>query len=488
MRKVAMYRIDNQISILEFISPFGQLDPENRWVKIADMIPWQQFEKRYTEQFCPDNGAPALPFRMAIGTLILKQMTSNSDDEVLANIVENPYHQFLIGLHEFTKAQPFSQRQITNFRKYMPQELIDEINELLFKPPKKEDPPTPPPTDKLEEEPPKNEGTLLFDATCVPANIAYPTDVNLLNEARENLESIIDTLYPYTDITRKPRTYRQEARRRYLNFVKQSKPRKNVIRKAIGQQLRYVKRNLGHIDALLQTVPIEVLSHRQKDRLLTIRTLYEQQKNKHQTKNNSIPNRIVSLHQPWVRPIVRGKAKAAVEFGAKVSIHMLNGYAFVDKTDWNAYPEEALLIPAIQAYYKKYAVYPKAVIADRIYRNRTNLAFCKTHGIRLSGPKLGRPPKITDPTIKQLERQDAATRNAVEGKFGEGKTRYGLDRIMTRLQATSETTISMVFLCMNIKRRLRELLSFLWLWTNTAHLLVDNSVCKGHLFEKRVFA
>ena len=466
-----MYRIDNQISILEFISPFGQLDTENRWVKIAEMIPWQRFELRYAQQFCPDNGAPATPFRMAMGTLLLKQMTGNSDDEVLANIMENPYHQFLIGLHEFTKTQPFSQRQITNFRKYMPQEMIDEINELLFKPPAKEDTP-PPPTNNSEnntpEDKPKNEGTLLFDATCAPANIAYPTDVNLLNEARENLEEIVDTLYPYTEFTRKPRTYRQEARRRYLNFVKQRKPRKNTIRKAIGQQLRYVNRNLGHIDEMLQTVSAKVLSTRQKDRLTIIRTLYEQQNEKYKTGNNSIANRIVSLHQPWVRPIVRGKAKTAVEFGAKVSIHMLNGYAFVDKTDWNAYNEDALLIPSIKAYHEKYGIYPKAVIADRLYRNKTNLAFCKAHNIRLSGPKLGRPPKVTDPAIKRLERQDAAERNAVEGKFGEGKTRYGLDRIMTRLQETSETTISMIFLCMNIKRRLRDFLSFLWIWLKFA--------------------
>jgi hypothetical protein len=143
---------------------------------------------------------------------------------------------------------------------------------------------------------------------------------------------------------------------------------------------------------------------------------------------------------------------------------MINGYGFVDKTDWNAYAEESLLIPALRDYRRKYGYYPKAVIADRHYRNRKNLAFCKKWNIRLSGPRLGRPPKLTDRALKKQERQDASIRNAVEGKFGEGKTRYGLDRIMMRLQATSETTISMIFLCMNIKRRLRELLAFLWLW------------------------
>lgn len=464
-----MYRIDNQISIAEFISPFGKLNPSNRWVRIADMIPWRKLEPKYAAVFSEDTGAPALPFRMAMGTQILKQMTGNSDDEVLYNITENPYHQFLIGLHEFTNEPPFTQRQITNFRKYMPQSLIDEVNEILFSP-KGNDGGTPPPTDEeLENEKPEdlppNEGSVLFDATCVPANIAYPTDVNLLNEAREITEEIIDKLHPHTNVERKPRTYRQEARRRYLNFIKNRKPRKNAIRKAIGQQLRYVKRNLAHIEKQLETVPLEILSKRQQQRLETIKTLYAQQEAKYRTKNNAIPERIVSLHQPWVRPIVRGKTKANVEFGAKVSIKMINGYGFVDKTDWNAYAEEALLIPALLDYRRKHGYYPKVVIADRHYRNRKNLAFCKKWNIRLSGPPLGRPPKLTDPSLKKQERQDASIRNAVEGKFGEGKTRYGLDRIMMRLQATSETTISIIFLCMNIKRRLRELLSFLWLWT-----------------------
>jgi len=467
-----MYRINNQISIQEFISPFGKLDPENRWVKISEMIPWEQLEPRYAETFCEDNGAPAIPFRMAMGTLLLKQVTENSDDEVLANITENPYHQFFIGLHEYTTKPPFTQRQITNFRKRMPQELIDEINELIFNPSDKNDPPnTPPPTDdELENEPlealPANEGTLLFDATCAPANISYPTDVNLLNEARIITEEIIDTLHPHTESKRKPRTYRQKACKRYLNFVKNRNPRKKLIRKTIGQQLRYIKRNLGHIDAQLQTVSTEVLTNRQRELLETIGIVYEQQETKYRTNATSIPNRIVSLHQPWVRPIVRGKARASVEFGAKVSIQMLNGYAFVDKIGWDAYAEESLLIPALLDYRRQHGFYPKAVIADRHYRNRKNLQFCKKWGIRLSGPRLGRPAKVTDPAIKRQERQDSAKRNAVEGKFGEGKTRYGLGRIMTRLKETSETTISMIFLCMNIKRRLRELFLFFWFCGN----------------------
>ena len=78
------------------------------------------------------------------------------------------------------------------------------------------------------------------------------------------------------------------------------------------------------------------------------------------------------------------------------------------------------------------------VLADQIFRNRANRAFCKVHGIRLSGPRLGRPPKETDRDVIRQERLDGARRNAMEGKFGEGKTSYGLDRTMARLKDSSQ--------------------------------------------------
>ena len=129
-----MYKNDRQISLAEFQSPFGKLNESNRWVQIASMIPWEKYEKRYAERFCEDNGAPAKPFRMAMGALIIKQRTGHSDDEVVNDVLENPYMQFLIGLHEFVTEPPFSQSTMTSFRKYITQEMIDEINEELFRP------------------------------------------------------------------------------------------------------------------------------------------------------------------------------------------------------------------------------------------------------------------------------------------------------------------------------------------------------------------
>jgi hypothetical protein len=349
--------------------------------------------------------------------------------------------------------------------------MLDRINEDMFNQSNRKDDND---DDTSPEELPENQGELLLDATCAPADITYPTDVNLLNEAREKSEKIIDTLHHHTTAAKKPRTYRQESRRKYLNFVKNHKPTKKLIRKAIGQQLRYVRRNPSHIEKQLAEAPLEALSNRLQQHLETIRLLYAQQEEMHRKRTRSVENRIVSITQPWVRPIVRGKAKSDCEFGAKISASMVNGFVFKDKLSWDAYSEAADLIPAVKAYKEKHGFYPQAVIADKLYRNRENLAYCKEHGIRLSGPRLGRPLKIFDKQQKRQERQDAATRNAIEGKFGEGKTRYGLDRILARLRHTSETVVSLVFLCMNISRSIRLFFSFLWTLVNQRLKPVDN--------------
>ena len=163
-----------------------------------------------------------------------------------------------------------------------------------------------------------NKGTLILDATCAPQNISYPQDINLLNEARENLESIIDDIC-YTYNFYKPRMYRKNARKDYLNLAKCKKRTKKKIRKAIKQQLQYIRRDLGYIDMFVLANGV-VLTEKQAKRLTVIKELYEQQKYMYDNNVHSVKDRIVSISQPYIRPIVRGKAKAPVEFGAKLDM------------------------------------------------------------------------------------------------------------------------------------------------------------------------
>lgn len=444
-----MYRKPkSQFTLDDFRLPFeGNLSADNRWVKLAGIIPWDEIETRYASLFPSNTGNVAKPARMAVGSLIIKERCNFTDEETVEQIKENPYLQYFIGLKEFQTEAPFDPSLMTYFRKRLGPDIINEINELICQEQNKDDDP---PSSGDDDIPKK--GNLLLDATCAPADIRYPTDISLLNEAREKTEQIIDTLYKDMESdVKKPRTYRVKARKNYLAISKQRKPSKKKIRKAIKKQLGYLNRNLKNITLLLLATKNNPLSRKQQEELEVIRELYHQQKYMYDHQVNKIENRIVSISQPHINPIVRGKANAATEFGAKIGASMVNGFVFLDILRWDNFNEGTTLIESVETYKKRYGYYPEAVIVDDIYRTRGNINYCKEKGIRISGSKLGRKNQDILATEKKQGKKDAKERNAIEGKFGEGKRRYGLEKIMARLRETSETEIALQFLVMNLE-------------------------------------
>jgi len=473
-----MYKMPSpQMKIEDFILPFGgSLNPNNRWIKLSQLIPWEEIEKKYAKQFS-HTGTPAKPLRMALGALIIKERCGFTDEETVEHIKENMYMQYFIGLRKYQQEAPFDSSMMVWFRKRLDAQTIKEVNQLICETEKEKnnDDQNQPPgigsnQTKVEVKAETTEengkhGTLILDATCAPSDIKYPTDLGLLNEAREKLEAMVDALHePQIGRRKKPRTYRVKARKDYLAVTQQKQPNIKKIRKAIGKQLRYVGRDLAIIKSMIAEPGSKHLSPKQLRELPVIEKLCEQQERMYRTHKHQIEDRIVSISQPYIRPIVRGKAKANTEFGAKVALRMTDGYAFIEKLNWDNFNEGNTLIETVEEHKRKQGCYPEAIMADKLYRTRENLQYCKLHGIRLSGPKLGRPSKIEDKEQKRLERRDAKKRNAVEGKFGEGKRRYGLDRIMAKLQDTSETVIALQFLVMNLEHKLRILLSLFLKW------------------------
>ena len=387
---------------------------------------------------------------LAPGALIIKEKCGFSDEETVENISENNYMQYFIGYKEFRSGQPFAPSLMVEFRKRIDiteiRKIIDETDEEN----RKDDPPS---------DGNKNRGTLMIDATCAPSDIRYPTDLSLLNEGREKLECIIDTLWKGLENKRgvKPRTYRQNARKAFLTVEKQRKHRAKTIRKAIGKQLRFVRRDLGIIKRLSEEgSSLKQLSAKQYRNLLVSAEVYRQQLAMYQNKTHHVEERIVSISQPHVRPIVRGKASAEVEFGAKIAVSRVKDCFRIERLGWNNFNESTEFITAVERYHQRYGCFPEVMPADKRFRNRTNLAYCKKHGIRLSGPKLGRPgPSARED--RKIARMDSAARNAIESPFGIGKRRYGLGRIMAKLQGTSESVIAMQFLLLNLDCRVRAL-------------------------------
>ena len=449
MYKFERYR---QLGLADFNQPVGlKMNPENRWVKKAATIPWDAIEEKYAQLFPSKTGMPAKPLRMALGSLLIQKQYDYSDRELVEQITENPYYQYFIGLPGFSTEAPYAPSLLVEFRKRLDDEILAAINEMIIEYNMPDDPGPGSGRERPDESPeePENSGTIILDATCAPQNISYPQDVNLLNEARENLETLIDRIcYDYNYY--KPRMYRNNARRDYLNLARCRKRTSKKIRMAIKKQLQYIRRDRAYIEAFLED-GVE-LSPKQEARLKVTDRVYEQQQYMYENNIHSVPDRIVSISQPYIRPIVRGKAAASVEFGAKLDLSIdENGMARLERLSFDAYNESDVLIGAIERYKERTGHYPQRALADKIYRNRENLAFCRRHGIRLSGPSLGRPKKnaIID---KRTEYADNADRVEVERAFSLAKRCYGLGRIMTKLDTTTRSSIALSVLAMNVDR------------------------------------
>lgn len=151
---------------------------------------------------------------------------------------------------------------------------------------------------------------MILDATCVPQNIRFPTDATLQNEAWQKAVEIIDTLHGIGLFNGKnPRTYREKARWRYNSFSKSGKKTVKMIWMTIRQLLGYLNRDLKVIDdyELRHSGCLQMLTSRRQTMLQMIRTLYSQQEYMYWPGTHKVLDRIVNLHQSWVRPIVRGK-------------------------------------------------------------------------------------------------------------------------------------------------------------------------------------
>jgi len=462
-----MYKFDrnHQLSLSDFNQPLGmEMNAENRWVKKAAMIPWENIEDRYAELFPSEVGMPAKPLQTALGSLLIQKEYGYSDRELVEQIKENPYYQYFIGRPGYEYKAPFVPSLLVEFRKRLNEDVLAEINEMIaaYNSPDDSDGGSDISENRLDENTtketiPENKGTLILDATCVPQNIAYPQDINLLNEARENLEAMIDQICAEYNFY-KPRMYRENARKDYLALAKCRKRTGKKVRKAIGRQLRYVSRDLGYVDMFVRYNNV-TLTEKQKNRLYVLQELYEQQKYMYENKTHSVKDRIVSISQPYIRPIVRGKAKSPVEFGAKIDMSIdENGMARLEKLSFDAYNEEDVLIGAIQNYYKRTGHYPQRVLVDQIYRNRKNIAYCKSKKIRISGKALGRPKKASTSEELKIVHQDNTDRIEVERGFSLAKRCFGMGLIRTKLDITTRSSIALSILAMNLSNLARAFL------------------------------
>jgi len=465
------YTSENQLPLSGFETPFETtLDNNNRWVKLAQIIPWDDLATAYYSSFHHSHGRPAKDARLVIGAVIIKHKLCLSDEETIEQIRENLYYQYFVGLKMFQTKAIFAPSLFVEIRKRMGEQVFKAFEQSIINAVSDEQATSSDDdsdgsvsgrsTDEKEStEDVSHKGKLILDATVAEQAIRFPTDLGLLNEAREISEKIIDELYPHTPFKKKPRTYREKARKDYLAIVKRRRPGKKAYRKGNKQQRQYLRRNFKHIEKMLDSLAGKVipLSYKRLRQYWVIQTLFTQQSLMYKNKTQRCDDRIVSISQPHVRPIIRGKQNKNVEFGAKLSVSLTGDkIACVDECRWDAFHEAQDLIPQVEAYKTRHGHYPEKVLVDPAYGTRANRKYLKEKGIHYAGKPLGRPKKVSETNKAQLKEEkqqrhdDYTQRIPIEGKFGQGKNGYGLNKIKAKTAKTSYAWINSIFFVMNL--------------------------------------
>ena len=475
-----------QLTLSGFKTPFDtKLDQTNRWVRLSHCIPWDALAKAYHQSLSLTQGRPAKDARLVIGAVIIKHKLCLSDEETVQQIQENPYLQYFVGLPAYQTSVPFVPSLLVNVRRRMGGDVFEQLHQGIVDAlqAKTRSGLTSTSTTDVQDdnedgggeesgqgteacsmdaaisvEVSTHQGKLIVDATVAEQAIRYPTDLSLLNEARQTSEVLIDRLHLHIG-GKKPRTYRRVARKAYLSLVKRRRPSGKLLRQAIRKQLGYLRRNLGYIEQRLNVTVggVALFTPQQLRRYWVIQQVYTQQRQMFENRERRCDHRIVSLQQPHVRPIVRGKVGRSVEFGAKLSVSLdEHGLAHVDQLRWDAFNEGQDLIDQVEGYWQRYGHYPKKVLANPLYGSRENRRYLKEKGIHYAGKPLGRPRKQTLQNAQQLKqakaqrRQDYRERIPIEGKFGQGKQGYQLNRIKAKTARTREAWIRSIFLVMNL--------------------------------------
>ena len=292
----------------------------------------------------------------------------------------------------------------------------------------------------------KDLDTMYTDATCYESEMRYPTDPKLLWEGIEKTYKIMCELSRRLNLHR-PRTKYIDVQKANLTYRKQRKHTKSQNRKMTRRLLEL----LGKILKEIRKIEREndgaesLLTVREKNDIAIITKMFRQQKNHFRSGDSreSIPDRIVSISKPHVRPIVRGKEVKSVEFGAKCNNILVDGMSFIEKLSFNAFNEGTRLQHCVSLHKRLFGVDVKKIGGDAGYAGTENRDFCKENKIQTSFVKRGRPfseeKKEKDFVRQELARVRAT---AMEGSFGTQKEHYSLKRVKARKK---ETEIMYIF-------------------------------------------
>ena len=429
----------------------GCLDENNKWIKLGEIVPWERLNQLHVKYFKPQRKGK--DFRLMMGLMIGGMVKQLSDREKLNYFYDSPYFQYFCGMETFvtpTKKKIVHPSLISKWRKRLgPQyyaEFESEVTKVLIKLK----------VIKTTE--------LMLDATVFESNITYPNDVKLMNTVREWCCKQILELKNTIDPQRHIRTYRRTAKKLFLIFQKKKRKSKKLIQKSKKQMAQYLDRNIKQMQSLIEEcrykgmLKYSLMESLNLDGLQkhldTGKQIYAQQMEMIEQKVNTIKDRIVSFHEPHIRPIVRGKEKAVAEFGAKFHLAHVDGFAFTDKLDFKAFSEKKELHDSLKKHEERFGKPPKKTLIDDGYSSRENREILTKKNIEHSLKHIGKPPR--DPKQKSLKRKLRKKRSEVEGLIGHLKDHWTLRKIIYKGESGAHIQTHLAIGCHNLVKALAK--------------------------------
>ena len=422
-----------------FMTP--EVNKNHEIIKIADSIDWVSLSEKLSRFYCSDNGRPTKPSRAKVGLLILKHLYGHSDESVVDMLKRDIYAQYLCDVSLKEAVTFIHASSLTKFRKQIGADGIRLIEEEAL--------------NSLKRAKVVRGRKLIVDTTVMPANIAYPTDVALLEKVRRAAVKHLKTARSFG--ARAYRTYQRTARKA---FVMYQKIRKHTIpsrRRVQKKLLQFASRNIKQLQETMETVGAlkEISTNAIKEQFLqetktflsTAQNILAQQKDIYQDKK--VSGRIVSIHKPYIRPMVRGKYPVEVEFGPKVLLNLKGDCLFLESLHFDNISDTQLLETSLQKYKERFGRYPTQLAADRGFWSKENRQLAEDYGVKkIAIENKGKSSYLKGKPFRERLRR---LRCKIEAKISLAKRKYGLNRCLYSIQDGEEIWARLGLLAMNLK-------------------------------------
>jgi transposase, IS5 family len=284
------------------------------------------------------------------------------------------------------------------------------------------------------------------DATVFESYIEYPTDAKLLWKSCCDVFAMIKESRKRAKL-RDTRINHEKRKTQWLSFAKRRKKSKRQNKKICKALLKYVDRLIKQLNDLRETHTV-ILSASQTNRLKTIDKVKEQQWKLYFGKEAKVPDRIVSLHKPYVRPIIRGKEVKPVEFGAKVNMLQVDGISFIEHFSYDNFNEGTRLQSTVHLQ-ERYFGACHQMGADAIYATNDNRRYCTENKIATSFVAKGTQGKNKEQKSQMRSILGKVRSTILEGSFGNEKNHYQMNKIKAKTADNEKVWIFFSLLACN---------------------------------------